>query len=300
MGDRTIRRARPDDHDDVAAFTQETWSDHGVGDYLADVFPQWVESDGPRQRTAVVEVDGRVVGLCQGSLLTDDEGWLQGMRVAPDYRGAGHAQALVDHLLDWLRDEGMTVARNMIFGWNAAGMGQSHDTGLVPVTRCRWAQPEPGEVGSPPADAFVTVDDVTAAWRFWTHSDARAALAGLAFDTDRAWAMSELGRARLQRIAETGRVFAVQSGGTRGMAARTGTRERDGETIADYAVGAWDGTDAGRALFDAVRADAADCGADATRVCIPDTTRFVTDAAVARADHSDDSVFVFAADLTDR
>jgi hypothetical protein len=84
------------------------------------------------------------------------------------------------------------------------------------------------------------------------------------------------------------------------MAARVGIRERDGETVADYAAGAWADADAARALFAALRSDAASVGADATRVCIPDTPRFVSDAALARVGLGDDAVFILAADLATR
>jgi hypothetical protein len=84
------------------------------------------------------------------------------------------------------------------------------------------------------------------------------------------------------------------------VAARLGTRDGDGETVADYAVGAWADADACRGLFAEIRADAARCGADATRVCIPDTPRFVSEAAGARVGLGDDAVFVCRVDLTTR
>jgi GNAT superfamily N-acetyltransferase len=298
MTDREVRQARLEDRDAVAAFTEDTWSERGVGDYISDVFETWVETDGSGQHTAVVEVDGSVVGVCQASLLTDDEAWLQGMRVHPEYRGSDHGRALVESLLSWCHEHGGTVARNMVFGWNPAGMGQSRAVGFEPVTACRWARPDPGADGPTPDEEFETSTNVAAAWRYWTHSDARTALGGLALDTDEAWALAELSRDRLWTIGAAGRVFTVATDRTRGMAARMGTREQERETVVDYAVGAWADTDAAVALFDAIRADTAEVGADATRVCIPDTPRFVSDAAVARANPSDDAVFVFAADLT--
>jgi hypothetical protein len=188
----------------------------------------------------------------------------------------------------------------MVFDWNPAGMGQSRAIGFRAATSCRWAEPTPGGDGPTPEEDFAVVDDVAAAWRFWTHSDARTALDGLALDSDEAWSLSELDRERLAAVAGRERVFAVESGGTRAMTARIGTREHDGETIADYAVGAWADADAARALFDAIRTDAADCDADGTRVCIPDTPRFVSDVALARVGLGDDAVFICSADLTAR
>lgn len=293
---RTVRQARLDDHEDVAAFTEDTWDERDVGDYIPEIFPEWVESDGPDQQTVVAEVDGQPVGICQARMLTDDEGWLQGMRVDPEYRGADHGRAMVDHLFGWSRDQGATVARNMVFGWNTAGMGQSRAVGFDARTACRWAMPEPR--GSDPS--LPVVEDTDAAWRYWTHSEARRSLDGLALDGEESWALAELTRDRFEDVAADGRVLAVVDDRVRGMTVRQGTREHDGETVADYTVGAWADSEAAAALFDAIRADAVAVGVDTTRVCIPETTRHVSDVATTRADVSDRPVYIFGADLTGR
>jgi GNAT superfamily N-acetyltransferase len=292
-----VRQARADDHDAVAAFTESTWSDHDVGDYIADVFPEWVASDGEDQRTVVATVEDTPVGVCQAVRLTDDEAWLQGIRVHPDHRGAGHGKAMVADLCSWCHERGATVARSLVFGWNAAGMGQSRAVGFDPATTCRFIELAPDE--DPPVDGTV-VDDTAVAWRFWTHSDAREHLSGLARASEQAWALSELSRARLEAMAANGRALALVDGGTRAMSARAGTRERDGETVAEYAVGAWTDTAAAQRLLGAVQTDAAACGADAARVLVPDTPRFVSDAATARCRLRDSTEYIFAADLTGR
>lgn len=303
MTGHTLRPARSADAEAVADLAADTWSDRGVEDYLPGAFPEWVATDGPDQRTLVATAGDDVVGVCQATMLGDDEGWIQGLRVHPDHRGEGHARALTDRLCEWCRDRGGTVARGMVFAWNPAGMGHLRSAGFDPVTACRWARPRPAET-----DPELSVaDDVAAAYRFWTHSDARTALGGLGLDADETWALAELDRERLRALDASGRVFALVgpgpdggAGGTRAMAARIGTRERESRTVADYAVGAWADPAAAAALFDVVRADTAACGADAARVPVPDTPRFVSDGAAARAGLGDHAVFVFAADLTAR
>ena len=60
----TVRQARDDDYDDVVAFAEEVWADRpDTADYIPDVFRSWVDSDGPDQRTVVVDVDGTAAGL---------------------------------------------------------------------------------------------------------------------------------------------------------------------------------------------------------------------------------------------
>ena len=294
----TVRQARADDADDVVAFARDVWTDRPeTVDYIPDVFADWVAGDGPDQHTVVAEVDGAAVGLCQVLLLTDHEAWLQGMRVAPAHRGAGLALAMVERCFEWVRERGVTVARNMVFSWNDAGLGQSVAAGFEPVTAFRFARPAPDGAADP---ALRVQNDPAAAWSYWTASDARTHLAGLALDPDQPWALSELSRERLRRLADDERVFAVTADGTTGMACRTGTTTDPSadDLLAEYAVGAWTDRSAAAALFDAIRADAAGLGVDGTRVLLPETPRHVAAAAAARADLADWPEFVLGADLS--
>jgi GNAT superfamily N-acetyltransferase len=288
-----IRPATHDDQEGVAAFTENTWDG---GDYIPDIYHDWIEGDG--KRTLVVDADGTVAGIAQLVLLSDHEAWGQGLRVNPEFRGEGISSELTHALFDWGREQGAVVARNMVFSWNQAGLGQSRATGYRPVTEFRWLRPDP-EPGMP---AGVS-SDPDAAWSFWSHSAARNHLEGLALSLEESWAVQELTREMLVRAAEETAVFAVTGGsGTRALAYRTRTfeREDDGEpeTWAEYGVGAWADLDAARSLLDAVAADAAALGADRTRMLIPETARFVSDGAYLRANISEDPDFVLAADLT--
>jgi len=298
MTDAVVRQATHDDYHAVEAFTQDTWADQGRGDYIPDVFDDWVDANGPEWRTVVVEVEGDVAGTCQGKFLSEYEAWLEGMRVHPEYRGEGHGLRMVRDLFGWASDGGATLARNMVFGWNDAGLGQSMAAGFEPRTSFRWAEPEPR---STEADPDV-VDDPAAAWSYWTRSEAGDVLGGLALDSDHSWALSELSRERLHALADDERVFAVTDGGTRGMAARVRTTEQsndDGtESLAEYAVGAWADVTAAKRLFDAIRGDAHDLGAEATRVLIPESPRHVAETAAARVGFSEHCDFVFEADLS--
>ncbi|MFC5972521.1 GNAT family N-acetyltransferase [Halomarina salina] len=298
-----LRQARPEDRDDVVAFTQDTWADREAEDYIQHVYDDWIAGDGDRQRTFVLDVnDGEdVAGICQGVLLSDDEAWAQGMRVNGDYRGHGVSLDLTHGLFDWAADAGATVCRNMVFSWNVAGLGQSRAAGFEPGTEFRWAHPDPDPDAE--SDHEVT-DDPTAAWRYWTDSHARDHLRGLALDANESWAVSELTPEKLATAADETAVFAVHDEGLRGMAYRTRTYDRpndEGEQVtwAEYGVGAWESVDHARSLFAAVQRDAASVDADRTRVLIPETAYHVSDAAYARAGVSDEPDFVMAADLTD-
>jgi GNAT superfamily N-acetyltransferase len=298
--DRTVRQARADDREAVVGFTADTWPEHG-DDYIPRVFDEWVATDGPTQRTFVAAVDGSLAGICQGVLLSDHEAWAQGMRVAPDHRGRGVSPELTRAVFDWARERGATVCRNMVFSWNAPGLGQSRSVGFEPRTEFRWATPEPDADATGPDDLRV-VESPDAAWTAWQRAEGRDRLAGLALDDEESWALAELTR---ERLHDADRTLAVRDDdGVRGMTVRvrqgeTGSEDGTTETYAAYGVGVWDDIEAARALFAAVARDAAGLGVDRTRVLIPESARHVSDAAYARAGFSDEPDFVLEKDLTD-
>jgi GNAT superfamily N-acetyltransferase len=314
-----IRQARPADEPAVVAFTEDTWSERGRGDYLPRVFGDWVESDGPRQRTFVADVTGReepaeaVAGVVQTVLLADGEAWGQGMRVNPRYRGRGVSRRLTHAGFDWARERGATAVRIMVFSWNRAGLGAARSAGYAPAAEFRWVHPEPDPEGVSVrpgvADgALELTTDPGVAWAAWHDGDADDRLAGLTLSTEETWALSELTRDRLRRLAEDdterglGRVLAVRGpDGARAMTYRTRTYERTGEDgpteWAEYGVGAWTDLASGRRLLSAVARDAAALGVDRTRVLVPETTRYVSDAAYLQVDIADEPDFVLSADL---
>ena len=317
----TVRQARPADEAAVVAFTQDTWDDRETGDYLPGVFGDWVESDGPRQRTLVADVVGRddpetaIAGVVQSVVLDDGEAWGQGMRVNPRYRGRGVSRQLTHAGFDWARERGATTMRIMVFSWNRAGLGAARAAGYHPTTEFRWVHPDPdpeGLVARPGVadDALQVTTDADVAWRAWRGSDADRHLRGLTLSTEETWALSELTRDRLHAMAEDGgggdglgRVIAVRGPeGARAMTYRTRTYERDGEDgpeeWAEYGVGAWADLASARALLSAVARDAAALGVDRTRVLVPETARRVSDAAYLQVDIADEPDFVMSADLT--
>jgi len=291
------RPATHDDYEDVVAFTEETWNDLDVeaSDYIPEVYHDWIE--GENRRTVVADAGDAIAGIAQMVMLSEYEAWAQGMRVNPAFRGEGVAMGINDDLFAWAREQGATVARNMVFSWNQAGLGQSRANGFDPVTEFRWLHPEPDET------ATAEPGDPDAAWAFWSGSDARDYLGGLGLDIDESWALRDLTREFFERAAdETSLLTARDDDGTHGVAYRTRTveREADGETEtwAEYGVAAWADLDAAEQLLAAISADAAACGADRTRVLIPETAEYVTDGAYLRARISEEPDFVLAADLT--
>lgn len=298
--DVAVRDGREGDAERVAGIATDTWPNRNEGDYVGDAYPRWVAEAAGRddRRVLVGERAGEVVAVMRGLLLSAHEGWAAGLRVATDARGEGVGARLTRATLAWLREAGAAVCRNLVHGWNAPSLSLSRATGFEPLTAFRFVEPAPDTDADP---ALRVGDDPEVGWAFWTSSEARTALAGVALDPTETWAVSELTRERLRRAADEGRLsVAVDGDGARGVTHRTRVNDYgDGDRVAEYGVAAWRPGDAeaASALIDAVRRDAATVGADRARAVVPERPTWVTDAASAGAGLADGPEFVLAADL---
>ena len=87
---------RASDRQDVLDISSKIWGGH---DYLPSVIDEWPKN--PKCHTYGVEVDRRLVGI--GNLRLVDRnatGWMEGLRVHPDYRKRGYAEVLTQSFLD--------------------------------------------------------------------------------------------------------------------------------------------------------------------------------------------------------
>ncbi|EHR79367.1 GNAT family acetyltraansferase [Thermococcus litoralis DSM 5473] len=87
-----IRKAKPEDKPFIEEIAKLTWEGE---DYLARVFDSWVE-DG---NLYVLELEGKVIGTAKLTLLPDKVGWLEGLRVHPDYRGRGFGRIVHNFMI---------------------------------------------------------------------------------------------------------------------------------------------------------------------------------------------------------
>ncbi|MGZ3584831.1 MAG: N-acetyltransferase family protein [Ktedonobacterales bacterium] len=101
-----VRPARAADREAVLAFCAHTWSG---GDYIEDVWDDWLHDE--RGALLVAVMQDRPIGLLHVALLSDDEAWLEGIRVDPAQRRRGVGRVLVSRALVAARDRGAKVAR---------------------------------------------------------------------------------------------------------------------------------------------------------------------------------------------
>ncbi len=91
-----IRKLEHKDIDDIISICSGLWD--GT-DYLPSIFHEWVEDEG-LFIGAVDSSTGKVIGLDKYTILPDNSGWLEGLRVHKDYRGQGISKKLAEYTLN--------------------------------------------------------------------------------------------------------------------------------------------------------------------------------------------------------
>lgn len=113
-----VRPARAEDRETVLAFCAHTWSDD---DNIEDVWDDWL-SDDHGVFLVATSVD-RPIGLIHVALCSDEEVWLEGIRVDPAQRRRGVGHVLVSRALVAARERGAKVVRLFTGHTNIASQG---------------------------------------------------------------------------------------------------------------------------------------------------------------------------------
>ncbi len=152
-----VRPARPEDRADMEAICAQIW---GGEDYVPQVWDEWLAD--PDGELSVVELDGRVVALAKLSHIADDEWWLEGMRVHPDYRRLGVSRLLQAHQLAVAERLGVGLVRFATASYNRPIHRNALRDGFRQVAEFRrWsADALPG----PHALRRLEAGDLEAAW----------------------------------------------------------------------------------------------------------------------------------------
>ncbi len=119
MNSFTLRPATADDAGAVLALSQRVYGDED------EMSASWESrlADPKGAVTIAVSDDGAVVGISHFVRLTEDDAWLEGVRVDPAFRGRGVGTALVQDALAQARTQGAHVLRGSAAEGNAAMRG---------------------------------------------------------------------------------------------------------------------------------------------------------------------------------
>jgi len=125
-----VREAKPSDKKPLMDFVTKTWGGH---DYIPSVWDEWLrDKDG---KIFVVEVDGKQVGMNRVRLLKDGTGWLEGVRIHPDFRGKGLASLLGEKSMQYASKLGVSSFRLASSSRNTAAHRQVAKMGFSEVAR---------------------------------------------------------------------------------------------------------------------------------------------------------------------
>jgi len=90
-----IKRILASDRDDVLEISRHIWEGH---DYLPSVINDWLRDKN--SYTYGVEIDNHFVAVANLRIIENGRtGWMEGLRVHPDHRGKGFANALTEHII---------------------------------------------------------------------------------------------------------------------------------------------------------------------------------------------------------
>jgi len=127
----TIRRLRNSDRNDIIEISSHTWEGH---DYLSSVVDEWLQD--PKSHFYGVEVDKRVVAVGRLRLVEDGRiGWMEGLRVHPEYRGRGLANDITRYFVNKAEHLGLERLRYTTSDENVASMKLAKMSGFSRILR---------------------------------------------------------------------------------------------------------------------------------------------------------------------
>ncbi|MFW9849751.1 MAG: GNAT family N-acetyltransferase [Candidatus Thorarchaeota archaeon] len=101
------RPLRESDREDILDIARNTWDGH---DYLPHYFDEWLKD--LTCHPMAIEENSRVAALANLKIIDDGmTGWMEGLRVHPDYRGRGYASSITDLLVTMAKDLGVKRVR---------------------------------------------------------------------------------------------------------------------------------------------------------------------------------------------
>lgn len=153
----TIRKILASDREDVLEIVRQIWGGQG---YLPSVFDEWLRD--PRCHTFGVEADSRIVAVGNLRLVERGKtGWMEGLRVHPEYRKKGFARMLTNHLVSLGDSLGVQRLRYTTGSNNRASLKLAKEAGFARILKMRiyWYQnikaPKGSKLTRPPLKEFA-------------------------------------------------------------------------------------------------------------------------------------------------
>ncbi len=114
-----VRPAKAEDKEAVLAFCKHTWENKE--DYIHLVWDKWINDATGRLFVAVV--NDVPVAMERVVLMSENEGWWEGLRIDPRYRSQGLVGVLRPYLEQYLQEAGISISRTCISSENRIMQG---------------------------------------------------------------------------------------------------------------------------------------------------------------------------------
>ncbi|MBI5035465.1 MAG: GNAT family N-acetyltransferase [Chloroflexi bacterium] len=219
-----VRPARADDKTAVVAFCQNTFS---WGDYIPEVYDKWLVDDEGKLLVATVEQ--QPVGLAHVGFLGNGVGWMEGMRVHPDYRLRGIGTELDRIGRQVARENGCRLARLVTSMKNIPAQKSLVTQGYHRTAQFNEWETEPAREDFSNA-RVATENDIPQILSIWNESNVREASRTVI--PNRYWRWKEIDEARMRRKIAANEVRVADNG----FAIITASDEGDWNGLIIYAL----------------------------------------------------------------
>jgi RimJ/RimL family protein N-acetyltransferase len=196
-----FRLAASRDRDAVFAFSAQTWPN---GDYIPLVWDDWLADPEGALIAGIDEAD-QAIAIVKLVLAAPGEGWLEGVRVAPERRERGLGRALLTHVAEYAWATGLHTLRFVTDAGNAPMHRVAAACGFT--VRGEYRPFRADAIRAPAAENLAAArparpDDVPALWAV-----AETAYAGTEAIRWRGWTGAPLTRHWLAAAVATGQVL---------------------------------------------------------------------------------------------
>jgi GNAT superfamily N-acetyltransferase len=211
MAEFIFRDALPEDREEIMALADA--ASEG-GDYVHWVFERWVSDPGGRFLAVVDAESGRIAAIDKLTMLSPREGWFEGLRVHPDFRGRGLYTQIERHMIREARRLGARVIRFLTrtdnYPVHRNAFRHGFDMRLV-VRGWTWSSPDETSSKSPLTEQSETVplrpasqDEASILYGWWKRTEPGHATGGL---LNRGWSFSETSPEEWEARAASGELL---------------------------------------------------------------------------------------------
>ena len=124
--DPVIRKLREEDVPELIEIARITWDGH---DHLPDMIEHWMSDNNCIP--FVMEMDGKVVSVATLKIMDQGKtGWMEGLRVHPEFREKGLAAQMTNHLVHTATNEKLTKIRLVTATENPAPRKLAESVGM--------------------------------------------------------------------------------------------------------------------------------------------------------------------------